>query len=121
PSPRGALSTPPNRVMSPARLAAPPSPRSLQSVAWRPNCTRRARNRRNDMSRIMMGVGMLGALTLAASAQPNEPTKVEATTPAAAPATTKVHGRVLAKNGDGVPGAIITAGEATAPADGDGN
>src|SRR5262249_44232184 len=89
--------------------------------AWRPVCSWRARNRRNDMSRILMGVGMLGALTMAAGAQPNEPTKVTAGTPAAPPAPTQKPRPVLAKNGDGVPGAIISAGEASALADGDGN
>jgi outer membrane receptor protein involved in Fe transport len=72
------------------------------------------------MSRIIFGVGgVLGALTVAAVAQPNEqPTTVTVTAPKP---TGTVKGRVLAANGDPVPGAVITLGASTALSDGDGN
>ncbi len=68
------------------------------------------------MSRILMGVGFLGALTAVALAQGNETT----VTTQAAPATTTVVGQVRTKNGDPVPGAIVTLGDASAISDGDG-
>jgi iron complex outermembrane receptor protein len=63
---------------------------------------------------------VLGALTVGVAAQPNEqPTTVTATT--AAKQTGTVKGRVLAVNGDPVPGAVVTLGSSSALTDGDGN
>ncbi|MGE5182228.1 MAG: TonB-dependent receptor [Acidobacteriota bacterium] len=62
-------------------------------------------------------MAIVGALSLAAAAQPNE---VSQTAPPA-PAKVKVKGKVLAANGEPVAGAIVTLGDATAMTYGDGS
>ncbi len=96
-------------------------------------------------SRSLIGLGMVGALSVVASAQPETPaeTPAQSETPAQAPApvnanapappdngsvtaTSKplngsIKGRVLDKDGQPVPGAVITLGTSSAISDGDGN
>jgi outer membrane receptor for ferrienterochelin and colicins len=95
-------------------------------------------------SRSLLGLGFVGALAVVASAQPEAPAETPAqpetppadspppadTPPAQAPSVTKVapapmngsiRGRVVAKNGEPIPGAIITLGTASAMTDENGN
>ena len=75
-------------------------------------------------SRSLLGVGIVGAFTVVASAQPVVPEPPPADAPPAIteaapapPATGTVRGQVLSKAGDPVPGAIITMGTSSAITD----
>jgi outer membrane receptor for ferrienterochelin and colicins len=91
-------------------------------------------------SRSLLGLGVVGAFTVVASAQtppagappaeappaeapPTPPPAADATVTAKAqaPATAKIRGRVLAKNGEPIAGAVITLDNGSAISDGDGN
>jgi iron complex outermembrane receptor protein len=101
-------------------------------------------------SRSLLGLGVVGAFTVVASAQPQTPAETPAesqppaeappaetppasdsptppadstsvTAKATAPATATIRGKVLAKDGSPVPGAVITLGSSSAITDGDGN
>src|SRR6185503_1466007 len=93
-------------------------------------------------SRSLLGLGVVGAFTVVASAQtppaeappaeasPAEAPPASAPPPASdatvtakvqAPATAKIRGRVLAKNGEPIAGAVITLDNGSAISDGDGN
>ncbi len=100
-------------------------------------------------SRSLLGLGVVGALTVVASAQPEAPAEPPAqpeapaeppaqteSTPAAAPAPPAgtpsvtataapvkgtIRGRVIAKDGEPIPGAIITVGTSSAISDENGN
>lgn len=71
------------------------------------------------MSRILIGVGVLGAVAGVALAQ-NETTVTQQAPATAQPQPAMVKGRVLANNGEPVAGAIVTQGDASAMTDSDG-
>jgi outer membrane receptor for ferrienterochelin and colicins len=111
--------------------------------------TRGTRNEENSMlrSRSLLGLGVVGAFTVVASAQPQTPAETPAesqppaetppaadapppaaptestsvTAKAAAPATATIRGKVLAKDGAPIAGAVITLGTSSAITDGEGN
>src|SRR5689334_4722949 len=86
-------------------------------------------------SRSLIGIGVVGALTVVATAQPEQTPseaphqppppaapagEATATATPAAPTTGTVRGRVLDKQGHPIAGAVITLGQSSAISDGDG-